>query len=100
MAVNYTPQKLDTVERLKNITTQFSNLLAEALQLRQEALDNAFQPGGANGITDAELNGGTEPPYPNLATTDITAIFAAYIAIDTTLAASSRTHYKAFSRIK
>lgn len=100
MAINYTPQKVNTVKRVADISVAIKDLMDEALTLRQEALDNGFQPGGTNGITEAELNNGTNPPYPHLGTADVTAAFAAILAIDTTLAATSRTHYKALERMR
>src|SRR5687767_5686040 len=99
MAVSYTNQKYNTVTRLQTICVDILEQINEAMQLRQEALDNAFQPGGANGITDNELNG-TGAPFPHLATGDLTAAFAAIAAIDTTLAATSRTHYKALEKMR
>lgn len=100
MAVDFSKQKQDTISRFSNQVKILLDLLVDIGQLRQEAIDNGFQPGGANGITEAELNGGTNPPFPHLDTASITAAFAAYAAIDTTLAATSRTHYKALARLK
>ncbi len=100
MAVDFTKQKQDTVSRFSSQVKTLLDLLVDMQQLRQEAIDNGFQPGGANGLTDNELNGVPNPPFPHLDTAAITAAFAAVSAIDTTLAASTRTHYKALARLK
>lgn len=100
MAVDFSKQKQDTLSRFSNQVKTLLDLLVDIQQLRQEAVDNGFQPGGANGITELELNGGSAPPFPHLDTAAVTAAFTAIAAIDSTLAATSRTHYKALARLK
>lgn len=99
MAVNYTNKKRNYVSRLQNNANAFRDIIAEGLALRQEAIDNDFQSGGANAITDADLNGG-EAPFPHLAAADLVAVLAAYVAVDGVLAATNRTHYKALAKME
>lgn len=99
MAVNYTNKKQNWVSELIQETQNFRESLANLLALRQEALDNEFQQGGANAINDADLNGGTAP-FPHLAATDLVNVLAAALAVDTALAVNSRTHYKAIAKLE
>lgn len=99
MAVSYTEQKYNVVSRLETICTQILDLMTEAKELRQEAIDNGFQPGGANAVTENELNG-AGGRFPHLAVADLTAAFTAIQNIDTQLAASTRADYKALARLR
>ena len=99
MAVNTNSVKSNTIVKLQGYCATILDAVAAAKQLRQEAIDAGFQTGGADPITDSFLNG-AGGVFPALAVADLTAALAAIDAIDTTLAANSRTHYKALQKLR
>ena len=94
MAADFTNQQLDLVQRLKTASQMFNDAMNAAMVLHQEAIDSGFAPGGANAITDQVL----ATRFPNLTVADLTNVFAAFAAADTTMAANSRAYYKAIVR--
>lgn len=106
MAVDSSRDKQNTVSQLQSYCNTILDTINKALQLRQEAIDKGYQPGGADAITDALLNGGVSPapnttyPFPQLIASDLTAALAAIASLDTQLAASSRTGYKAMGKLR
>lgn len=99
MPVNTSAVKSNTISRLQGHCATILDAIADAKQLRQEALDAGFNTGGADPITDAFLNGASGV-FPALAVADLTAALAAVDAIDTLLAANSRAHYRALGKLR
>lgn len=105
MAVDYRDDQLDTISTIQAAAATILDTLTKARAVIQEAIDKGYSPvGGANPITDAILqtpiNGAAKGPFPDLSAADITAVSAAITAIDTALAANTRTHYKALARMR
>lgn len=93
---DFSRQKLNIVSDLKNATTALLQAINAVKILQQEASDAGFAAGGANVLADADL----ATAYPSLVASDVAAALTAFSAIDTALAATSRTGYKALTRIK
>lgn len=101
MAQDYTKDQLDTISRLKTICATILDQIALAKIITQEAIDKGYAPGTpTTGITDALLQSGTPAPFQNLAAADISAATTAITLLDTTLAAASRTGYKALEKMR
>jgi hypothetical protein len=93
--------KKNTISRLQQYCATILDTIAAAKLLRQEAIDKGYQTGGADAITDAFLNAnGSPPPFPGLAVADLTAGLAAINNLDTQLAATSRTDYRALEKLR
>lgn len=88
-------QQMDLVQRLKTYALMVNDSINAAMLLRQEALDAGFASGGQNAIVDADL----QTRFPNLSITDLTAAFAAFDALNTTLIANNRTHVKSIVKV-
>ena len=99
MAVNTSAVKSNLISELQQDCEAILNAIAHAKLLRQEAIDQGFQAGGSDAVTDAFLNG-AGGVFPQLAVADLTAAFATIDTLDTTLAASSRAGYKALLKLR
>jgi hypothetical protein len=82
-------KKANVISRTVAISETLLDQIADALKLRQEALDSGFGPGGADQITDADFVG--ENAHVDLAR--FLAAFTVFDALNTTLSANSRQHY-------
>lgn len=100
MSVDTTHDKTTTIKKLQDYCATILDTIAAAKLLRQEALDKGYNSAGADAITDVFLNGGTTPPFPQLAQADLTAALAAIANLDTQLAAATRTDYKALEKLR
>lgn len=105
MAVVTDADKNNMISKAQGYAQTILDTIAAAKLLRQEAIDKGYNPGGADGITDAFLQNGK---FPNLAATDVTAFFTSVNDIDAMLAAttvvastgSGRTDYKAIEKMR
>lgn len=100
MAATYTTDQLNTVSRLQAICATILDNMNQARLLVTEATDKGYASGGANAIVDATLQSGSPAPYPQLAAADLANAITALTAIDTALAATTRTGYKALERMR
>jgi hypothetical protein len=100
MAVDTSNDKKNTISKLQQYAATILDTIAAAKVLRQEAIDKGYNSAGSDPITDAFLNSGTTPPFPQLQQADLTAALVAVANLDTQLAANSRTDYKALERMR
>lgn len=105
MAVVTDTDKNNMLKKAQGYAQTILDTIAAVKLLRQEAIDKGYNPGGADGITDAFLQNGQ---FPQLAATDVTAFFAAVNDIDALLLASTpaaqtgsgRADYKAIEKMR
>lgn len=98
MSANYQPDQINTVSKLQAICASILDDINEAKLLVAEATDKGYAAGGANVITDALLQ--TSTSTQALLATDVAAAITAISSLDTTLAATTRTGYKAIERLR
>lgn len=100
MAVDSSNSKKNTISRMQQYCATILDTMAAAMLLRQEAIDAGYNAGGTDPLTDAFLNGGANPPFPQLDLASITAALAAINNIDVALKLTARTDYKALERFR
>lgn len=107
MAVVTDADKNNMISQAQGYAATLLDTIARVKLLRQEAIDKGYNPGGADGLTDAFLQT-TPGKFPNLSAADVTAFFTAVNDMDallgnTTVAAgtgSGRTDYKSLEKMR
>lgn len=104
MTANLINDKIKTVQTLQTISGSLLDQIYSAVKVAQEAIDKGYGSGGANAITDSDLQSvlpnGSPAPAPHLTAADVFAGAAQLLALDTTLAATSRAGYKAIEKMR
>ena len=82
-------KKANVIARTVTAAEDLVNLMNRVRELRQEALDSGFGPGGADTIVEADFT--ETAPHANLQ--KFLDVFTVFQALDAALAANNRQHY-------
>lgn len=107
MAVDTSADKNNIISQAQGYAATLLDTIAKVKILRQEAIDKGYNPGGADGLTDAFLQT-TPGKFPNLAAADVTSFFTTVNDLDALLASTTvvastgtgRTDYKSLERMR